>query len=55
MDSYLILYGIGRSKNNINSIISYFKKIEPNIKVIYSYIKVRNVDNPRSNELGHIN
>tara|TARA_Y100001958_G_C21248633_1_gene581698 strand:- start:9048 stop:9803 length:756 start_codon:yes stop_codon:yes gene_type:complete len=55
VDSYLILYGIGRSKNNINSIISYFKKIEPNIKVIYSYIKVRNVDNPRSNELGHIN
>ena len=54
MDSYLVLYGIGRSKSNIKSLISFFKEIQPNINIIYVYIRIDNINNERSNEYGKI-
>jgi len=51
---YLLLYGIGRDLNNVKSTIDFFKSLEPNINVIYHYLKVDNISNLRTNEKGHI-
>lgn len=54
MSCCLLLYGIGRDQTNIQSNISFFKEIDPNIEVIYHYIKIEKINNKRSNEIGYI-
>lgn len=54
MKYYLLLYGIGRDLNNVKSTVDFFKSLEPNINVIYHYLKVENISNSRTNEKGHI-
>jgi hypothetical protein len=51
---YLLLYGIGRDLNNVKSTIDFFRSLEPNINVVYHYLKIDNVSNPRTKEKGHI-
>ena len=54
MSCCLLLYGIGRDQTNIQSNISFFKEIDPNIEVIYHYIKIEKINNKSSNEIGYI-
>ena len=43
MKYYLLLYGIGRDLHNVKSTIDFFRSLEPNINVIYHYLKVDNI------------
>ena len=54
MKCYLLLYGIGRNKENIKSVINFFQFIEPEIIIYYSYLKVKNINNERTSEYGNI-
>jgi len=51
---YLLLYGIGRDLHNVKSTIDFFRSLEPNINVIYHYLKVDNIVNVRTSEKGRI-
>lgn len=54
MNYYLFLYGVGRDLSNVKSTIEFFKSIESDIHVVYHYLRIENISNPRTNESGRI-